>query len=90
MENLTEIIGKVVIASFATIGLIEYLKNFIKTEKTWIYSLIMPFVAILCFIACVYLPPVVIGCILTIGTTQVDYQIIIQTFKNLITKKKEE
>lgn len=87
---------KAIISAFAGVGLMEWLKNFIKTEKTWIYSLIMPVIAIGCFCSIEYLPIGVFGSIMTIGVMQINYQVIIQGLqklgKSLITKitKKEE
>lgn len=88
MDNteMGTLILKVIIASFSTVGLMEYLKNFLKTEKTWIYSLLMPVFGIGCFLACEYLPIGVIGGLLTIGCVQLDYQVIIQGFKKVINK----
>lgn len=84
MENLSELIQKVLVASFAAVGIVEYIKNFLKTEKTWIYSVIMPFAAVGCFFAIEKLPFSVVGGILTVGTVQLNYQIIIQGFKKII------
>ena len=80
------LILKVIIASFSTVGIMEYVKNFIKTSKTWIYSIIMPFIAVGCFLACEYLPIGIIGGILTVGCVQLDYQVIVQGFKKVINK----
>jgi len=85
-EQLTTLIIKIVISAFAAVGLIEYLKNFIKTEKKWVYSIIMPFVAIGCYCACQYLPIGIIGGILTVGCVQLGYQVIVQGFKKIIEK----
>ncbi len=74
---------KAVMSALAGVGLMEWLKNFIKTEKTWIYSVIMPFIAIGCFVAIEYLPIGVFGSIMTIGIMQVDYQILIQGIKKI-------
>lgn len=90
MNNMTDVgllIAKIMIAAFATVGIMEYMKNFIKTEKTWIYSLIMPFIAIGCFAAVEYLPIGIIGGILTVGCVQLDYQVIVQGFKKVINRK---
>lgn len=84
--DMGSLILKVVISSFSTVGIVEYLKNFIKTEKKWIYSLIMPVIAIGCYLACEYLPIGVIGSILTVGCVQLDYQVIVQGFKKAINK----
>ena len=83
MEEFYIYIIKAVISAFAGVGLMEWIKNFIKTEKTWIYSLIMPFIAIGCFVAIEYLPIGVFGSIMTIGIMQVDYQILIQGIKKI-------
>lgn len=83
-QEINTLIVKIVIAAFGSVGLIEYLKNFIKTEKTWIYSLIMPLIAIGCYCACQYLPIGITGGILTIGCVQLGYQVIIQGFKKII------
>lgn len=82
-NEIWAIILKVCVAAFATTGLVEYLKNFIKTSKSWIYSLIMPFIAIGCYCALEFLPIAITGGILTVGTVQLNYQIIVQGFKKL-------
>lgn len=87
--NLSELLFKIVLGSFATTGIMEYLKNFVKTTKSWVYAIIMPFIAIGCYCAVEYLPIAIIGSILTVGCVQLDYQIIIQSFKKLITKKED-
>lgn len=87
MTDLGLMIVKIMVAAFATVGLMEYMKNFIKTEKTWIYSVIMPVIALGCFLAVEYLPIGVIGGILTVGCVQLDYQVIVQGFKKIINGK---
>ena len=87
MEEFYIYIIKAVISAFAGVGLMEWIKNFIKTEKTWIYSLIMPFIAIGCFVAIEYLPIGVFGSIMTIGIMQIDYQILIQGIKKIVKSK---
>ena len=82
--KITELVVKVVLASFGATGLIEFLKNFIKTKKTWVYSLIMPFFAVLCFVVCEFCPTSIIGSILTIGVVQLNYQVIVQGFQKVI------
>lgn len=82
--DFSELIQKVVIAAFATVGLIETIKNFIKTNKTWIYSLLMIPVAVGCYLICEFCPKAVIGAVLTIGITQECYQLLIQSVKKLI------
>ena len=32
---------KVFAAAFATVGIEEFIKNFLKVQKTWIYALLM-------------------------------------------------
>lgn len=81
MENL---IKNVVVASFATVGLIETLKNFIKTDKKWVYALIMVPMSVGCFAVCVLCPSWVIGGLLTVGVTQLCYQTIVQTFNSIV------
>lgn len=80
------LIFKVIISSFASVGIIEYLKNFIKSKNTIVYTIIMPFISSGCFCACSLLPLPVIGSILTIGSVQLDYQFIVQGFKKIINK----
>jgi len=84
--ELGSLIQNVTISSFAAVGLVECFKNFIKTEKTWIYSIIMMPIALVCFYAASCLPVWVIGGILTVGATQLCYQTIVQTFKKIIAK----
>lgn len=78
---------QVIISSFAAVGVIEYIKNFIKTDNKIVFAIIMPFMAIGCFCACSLLPLPVIGSILTIGSVQLDYQVIVQGFKKTIESK---
>ena len=86
-EELTKLITQIVISAFGTTGLLEFIKNFIKTSKTWIYSIIMPFLSVGCFCCSYYLPFPIIGGILTIGVVQLDYQVIVQGLKKLIDSK---
>ena len=78
---------KAIISALAGVGLMEWLKNFIKTQKTWIYSLIMPFIAIGCFLSIEYLPIGVFGSIMTIGIMQINYQILIQGIQKIVKSK---
>ena len=78
---------KAIISALAGVGLMEWIKNFIKTEKTWIYSLIMPVIAIGCFLSIEYLPIGVFGSIMTIGIMQVDYQLLIQGIQKIVKSK---
>lgn len=85
-SEIANLILKIVLASFGSVGIIEYLKNFIKTEKKWIYSIIMPLISVGCYCACEYLPIGIIGGILTVGCVQLDYQVIVQGFKKVINR----
>lgn len=78
---------KAVISALAGVGVMEWLKNFIKTEKTWIYSLIMPFVAVGCFCSIEYFPIGVFGSIMTIGIMQIDYQLLVQGIQKVVKSK---
>ncbi|MBO4640906.1 MAG: hypothetical protein J5710_14235 [Treponema sp.] len=78
---------KALISALAGVGLMEWLKNFIKTEKTWIYSLIMPFIAVGCFCSIEYLPIGVFGSIMTIGIMQIDYQLLVQGIQKVVKSK---
>ena len=78
---------KALISALAGVGVMEWLKNFIKTEKTWIYSLIMPFVAVGCFCSIEYLPIGVFGSIMTIGIMQIDYQLLVQGIQKVVKSK---
>lgn len=82
--NYSDLMPQVVISAFATVGLIEVIKNFIKTEKKWIFSLIMIPLSIGTYFAAVCLPVWVIGGILTVGVTQECYQVIIQSLQNIV------
>lgn len=81
---ISDLMQNVFIAALAAVGIMETLKNFIKTEKTWIYSVIMIPVSIGCYLACLLLPKAVIGCILAVGVTQDCYTILVQTFQALV------
>ena len=74
----------VVLASCACVGLIETLKSFFKTEKKWLYAVIMIPLAVGCYAAVLYLPPWVIGSALTVAVCQIGYQTIVQTFQAVI------
>lgn len=82
--NYSELMVQVVIASIGTVGLVEVIKNFLKTEKKWIFSLIMIPLCVGTYFAAVCLPSWVIGGIITIGVTQLCYQTIIQTIQNVV------
>ena len=87
MGDFVEYFIKAIISALAGVGLMEWLKNFIKTEKTWIYSLIMPVIAIGCFCSIEYLPIGVFGSIMTIGIMQIDYQLLIQGIQKIVKSK---
>ena len=71
-------------ASFAAVGLEEFVKNFFKPKnKVW-YAVIMLPLSVGCYYAVDRLPPLVIGCALTIGCVQLCYQTIIQGFKAIV------
>lgn len=87
MTEFAAYIIKSVISALAGVGLMEWIKNFIKTEKTWIYSLIMPVIAIGCFLSIEYLPIGVFGSIMTIGNMQINYQLLIQGIQKVVKSK---
>ncbi|MBQ2552998.1 MAG: hypothetical protein II563_09170 [Treponema sp.] len=80
----SQFVLKVFVAAFATVGVEEFLKNFIKTEKTFIYAVLMIPLAVGCYFAIEALPVWVIGSLLTIGCVQICYQTIVQGFKTAI------
>ena len=86
-ESLSPLILKVFVSAIATVGIIEFGKNFIKTTKSWVYSVSMPFVAIGCYCACEFFNYAVIGSILTVGTVQLCYQTLVQGFKKVVNGK---
>ncbi|MCQ2086669.1 MAG: hypothetical protein MJZ37_01135 [Bacilli bacterium] len=83
-EELTQLAVKIGLAGFGAVGVMEWLKNFFKFKKTWIYALVMPVFAVGCYAAVNFLPAYVIGSILTVGVVQLNYQVIIQGFKAII------
>ena len=87
MGEFATYIIKALISALAGVGLMEWLKNFIKTSKTWIYSLIMPVIAIGCFVSIEYLPIGVFGSIMTIGIMQINYQLLIQGIQKIVKSK---
>ena len=87
MGEFVEYFIKAIISALAGVGLMEWLKNFIKTEKTWIYSIIMPVIAVVCFCSIEYLPIGVFGSIMTIGIMQIDYQLLVQGIQQIVKSK---
>lgn len=85
--DYTEIVKNIIFAAIATVGLEEWLKNFIKTDKTWIYALIMMPLSVGSYCVCEYCPPAIIGSVITIGVVQICYQLIIQLLKKMIINK---
>ncbi len=75
---------KVLAAAFATVGIEEFIKNFLKTKKTWVYALLMIPLSIGSYFSAEVLPMWVIGGLLTIGCVQISYQTIVQGFKAII------
>ena len=75
---------KVFTAAFATVGIEEFIKNFLKTKKTWVYALLMIPLSIGSYFSVEVLPMWVIGGLLTIGCVQISYQTIVQGFKVII------
>ena len=87
MTEFAIYIIKAVISALAGVGLMEWLKNFIKTQKTWIFSLIMPAIAVGCFCSIEYLPIGVFGSIMTVGIMQINYQLLIQGIQKIVKSK---
>lgn len=83
-EELTHLALRIALAGFGAVGVMEWMKNFFKFKKTWIYALIMPIFAVGCFLIVAFLPSWVIGSILTVGVVQLNYQVIVQGFKAVI------
>lgn len=75
---------KVFTAAFATVGIEEFIKNFLKAKKTWVYALLMLPLSVACYFSVERLPLWVIGSLLTIGCVQICYQTIVQGFKAVI------
>lgn len=75
---------KVFTAAFATVGIEEFIKNFLKTEKTWIYAILMFPLSVASYFSVERLPLWVIGSLLTVGCVQICYQTIVQGFKAVI------
>ncbi|MGN0757033.1 hypothetical protein [Treponema sp.] len=75
---------KVFTAAFATVGIEEFIKNFLKTKKTWVYALLMIPLSIGSYFSVEVLSMWVIGGLLTIGCVQICYQTIVQGFKAII------
>ena len=75
---------KVLVASFATVGLMETAKKFWKTEKKVWYTVAMVPLSIGSYFSVEVLPMWIIGGLLTIGCVQISYQTIVQGFKTII------
>ncbi len=75
---------RVIVAAFATVGIMEFIKNFLKTSKTWIYAILMIPLSVGCYVSVELLPFAVIGSLLTIGSVQLCYQTLVQGFKAII------
>ena len=75
---------KIFMAAFATVGIEEFVKNFLKTEKTFVYALLMLPLSAACYFSVECLPMWVIGSLLTVGCVQISYQTIVQGFKAII------
>ena len=80
----SQFVLKVFVAVFATVGIEEFVKNFIKTEKTIIYAILMIPLSLGCYFAVEKLPTWVIGSLLTIGCVQIAYQTVVQGFKAIV------
>lgn len=75
---------KVLAAAFATVGIEEYLKNFIRTNRTIVYAFLMIPLSVGSYFSAEKLPMWIIGSLLTIGCVQISYQTIVQGFKAII------
>lgn len=75
---------KVFVATFATVGFEEFIKNFLKTKKTWIYAILMFPLSVASYFSVDRLPLWVIGSVLTVGCVQICYQTVVQGFKAVI------
>lgn len=77
-------VNNVVVSALATVGLIEYIKNFFHpSNKKWYAFLMLP-VSIICYCCTFLLPEYVIGSIITVGCVQLGYQTLVQGFSTII------
>ena len=85
MQEITgDLLIKIVVAGFATVGIEEYLKNFLPAKRSKWWALIMLPLSVGCFFAVHSLPLPVIGSLLTVGTVQIAYETLIQGFRAVI------
>lgn len=75
---------RVLAASFATVGVVEAIKNFWKTERKIFYAVLMIPLSCACYVSVELLPLFVIGSVLTIASVQLCYQTLVQGFKAII------
>lgn len=87
MEEILTFVIKAVVSALAGVGLMEWLKNFIKTGKTWVFSIIMPLISAGCFFSIEYLPTGVFGSLMTMGIMQMNYQVLVQGIQKIIKSK---
>ena len=80
----TQFLLRVIVAAFATVGIMEFIKNFLKTSKSWIYAVLMIPLSVGCYVSVELLPLAVIGSLLTVGSVQLCYQTLVQGFKAII------
>ncbi len=81
---------RVLAAAFATVGVVEWLKNFFEPKKKQCYALVMLPLAIGCYMAVELLPMWVIGGLLTVGCVQLCYQTLVQGFTAIVASATEK
>lgn len=75
---------QVVVASLATVGIEEFIKNFFKPKNKKWYAVLMLPLSVFCFCAASLMPLCVIGSLLTVGCVQLCYQTLVQGFSVML------
>lgn len=83
MGDWGELLGEIIMAAFAAVGLEEWLKNFLPKNRKLGAAIMLPLAAG-CFFAARHLPTAAIGSALTVGSVQLCYETLIQGFRALV------
>ena len=70
--------------ALGALGLIQYLKNWIKSAPSWLWAAVLPVVILGLAVAFTYLPSFVVLAFLALCVTQLGWDVLFQLLLNLV------
>jgi hypothetical protein len=87
MLTLISVITSAAVAAFATVGLVQYIKQLWTTAPNWVWKVALPVLGALIFVLLVLLPSQatlwILGFVLVVAVGQLFYEVFVKLFNKL-------